>query len=157
MSQSAEACVTGPVVGEPMVGDLVVVRAAATVDARGLSSQDRWSVITWGSRVLDHPELIGLTHNEACAAARLWAFAGGRRAWDGREGGFAQLRSAPLVHKGLGSTYAINADVTDADTPAAVTRWQGYAHLTRLDALRLLGDMGFSAEQSASLLSNAST
>jgi hypothetical protein len=157
MSPSPEACVTGPVNGEPGVGDLVVVRAAGLVDTRGWSSEDRWSVITWGSPAIDYPDLMGLVHNDACAAARVHAFARGRRAWEGREGGFARLRTAPLVRKGVGSTYSINAEVTDATTPVALTRWQGYANLTRLDALRLLGEMGFSLEQSALLLSKAST
>jgi hypothetical protein len=138
------------------LGDLVVVRAAGLVDTRGWSSEDRWSVITWGSPVIDYPDLIGLAHNDACAAARVRAFARGRRAWEGRDGGFARLRSAPLVRKGVGSTYSINADVTDATTPIALTRWQGYANLARVDALRLLEEMGFSVEQSVLLLSKAS-
>ena len=138
-----------------MVGDVVVVRASAPFG--NAHAGDRWNVITWGSSLPDHSDLIGLSHNDACAAARLRALAAKRRTWELRAGGFAQLRQAPLIRKSVGGTYAMNADVTDATTPTAATRWQGYANLTKADVMGLLADMGFSAEQSALLVSTASS
>ena len=146
------ACVSGPIGGEPQDGDLVVVRASsmgADDDARS------WMVMTWGSPVIEHPELVGIGRDAACAGARLRAYAGGRRAWEARDGGFARLRLPPLVRQGVGRTYSISADVTDAESPHGVTHWQGYALLSIDDAHRLLGDMGFSPEQSTALLARA--
>jgi hypothetical protein len=148
--------ISAGLLGAPTAGDYVVVRSPQAPAGPTPHDRDRWAVVVWAHAVPAEPTLIDLDLSTARAVARVCAAGARCQAWDGSGALMLKLPPAPLIYSDpTGLTFTISVAIADGLQTEPSIRWRSVSNLAHRDAVTLLHEQGFPAEQAQALLAKA--